>query len=245
MKTRTLYDVLQVTPNAAAQILRAAHDHLSAQHELAGDPAAKRLVNDAYATLTDPAARAAYDRKLADMDAQQAGAHLPPAAPGRPAMPPWSRWLAIVVAVGVGYGAATMWHQRELTRMVLEHQEQLVERQAQIQQLRMEHLDANAEQRAAAYEARRQAYQAESKEQRRQSEIEATRARLDRQAALQERERDREAQAREREARRRADQERRERAAADARNAALAQQRIAQEKRELEELYRENYPQFR
>ncbi len=244
MKTRTLYDVLQVTPNAAPQILRAAHDHLSAQHELAGDPAAKRLVNDAYTTLMDASTRAAYDRKLAELNAQQDSVPTPPPL-AKQGMPTWGRWLAIILAIGVGYGAATMWHQRELTRMVLEHQAQLVERQAQIQQLRLERVDANAAQRAETYAARQEARRAESEERRRQREIDSTRARLDRQAAVQERERERTAKAREREALRRAEQERRERAAADARNAALAQQRLAQEKRELEELYRENYPQFR
>jgi hypothetical protein len=244
MKTRTLYDVLQVTPNAAPQILRAAHDHLSAHYDLAGDPAAKRLVEDAYATLTDPAARAAYDLKLSDLEAQREQRPLP-APENRKSLPAWGRVVAIVAAIGVGYGAATMWHQRVLTRMVLEHQAQLVERQAQIQQLRMERLDARTDRRAETYAAERQAALSAAEERQRQRELEATRNRLDRQAAELNRERELEAEAREREARRRAEQERRERAAADARNAALAQQRLAQEKAELERMYRENYPQYR
>jgi hypothetical protein len=244
MKTRTLYDVLQVTPNAAPQILRAAHDHLSAHYDLSGDPAAKRLVEDAYATLTDPTARAAYDLKLSDLEAQRERTIDPPAA-SRKGLPAWGRVVAMLAAIGVGYGAATMWHQRELTRMVLEHEAQLVERQAQIQQLRMERLDARSDQRAQTYAVERQAAMTAAEERQRQRELEATRNRLDRQAAQLNRERELEAEARDREARRRAEQERRERAAADARNAALAQQRLAHEKAELERLYRENYPQYR
>jgi len=244
MKTRTLYDVLQVTPNAAPQILRAAHEHLSAHYDLAGDPAAKRLVEDAYATLTDPATRAAYDLKLADLQAQRDHRPAPPVE-SRKGMPAWGRVIAIVAAIGLGYGAATMWHQRELTRMVLEHEAQLVERQAQIQQLRMERLDARSDQRAESYAVQRQAALSAAEERQRQRELEATRSRLDRQAAQQNRERELEAEARDRDARRRAEQERRERAAADARNAALAQQRLAQEKAELERMYRDNYPQYR
>jgi len=244
MKTRTLYDVLQVTPNAAPQILRAAHDHLSAHYDLSGDPAAKRLVEDAYATLTDPTARAAYDLKLSDLEAQRERTIDPPAA-SRKGLPAWGRVVAMLAAIGVGYGAATMWHQRELTRMVLEHEAQLVERQAQIQQLRMERIDARSDQRAQTYAVERQAAMTAAEERQRQRELEATRNRLDRQAAQLNRERELEAEARDREARRRAEQERRERAAADARNAALAQERLAQEKAELERLYRENYPQYR
>jgi len=244
MKTRTLYDVLQVTPNAAPQILRAAHDHLSAHYDLSGDPAAKRLVNDAYATLIEPASRAAYDQKLADLDAQREIAE-PLTATPRKTLLAWGRIIAIVAAIATGYGAATMWHQRELTRMVLEHQAQLVERQAQIQQLRMERLDARSDQRAENYAVERQAALTAAEERQRQRELEATRNRLDRLAAQQARERAQEESARERETRLRAEQERRDRAAADARNAALAQQRLAEDKAELERLYRENYPRYR
>jgi hypothetical protein len=244
MKTRTLYDVLQVTPKAAPPILRAAHEHLSAHHEQAGDPAARRLVDDAYATLTDPVARAAYDRKLAELAEQDAPPS--PAAPRtRPRQPAWVVALALLVAVGVGYGAATMWHQRELTRMVLEHEAQLIERQAQIHQLRQERIDARADQRAEEYAARRAEASREAEERRREREIAATRNRLDNLAARESLERQREAAAQEREAQMRLEQARRERAAADARNAALAQERLAQDKQTLEELYRDNYPRYR
>ncbi|QID18966.1 hypothetical protein G3580_15860 [Nitrogeniibacter mangrovi] len=243
-KTRTLYDVLQVTPNAAPQIMRAAFEHLSAHHELAGDPAAARLVRDAYATLSRPEARAAYDRKLAELAAETTP--VPSAAtPAAPGLPLWARVAALVLAVGVGYGVATMWHQRELARMILDHQAQLVERQAQIQALRMERLAERDDQRAERSAARQATYQEQAEARRRERELNATLNRLDRQADSQRREQAREEQAREREARRRLEQERRERAAADARNAALAQQRLAAEKQELNQLYKDNYPRYR
>ena len=245
MKTRTLYDVLQVTPTAAAPILRAARDHLVEHYDLQGDPAARRLVEDAYATLSKPESRASYDRKLDELSREAEPAPAPTVRPTRRPLPAWGRVLALILAVGVGYVGASMWHQRELARMILDHQAQMVERQAEIEQLRLQH-DVTQSARRAEWSAQRQAaYQAQREAEQNQRDIDAARARLDRQASAQSREREREEAQLERIARERAAAERRERAIADARNAALAQQRVEREKAELEQMYRENYPRYR
>ena len=63
----TLYDVLGVAPDASPETLRAARrDRARRLHpDLAtGDAAAMRSLNEAWAVLSDPRRRAAYDRSL-------------------------------------------------------------------------------------------------------------------------------------------------------------------------------------
>ncbi|MCB1960902.1 MAG: hypothetical protein KDE68_10345 [Rhodocyclaceae bacterium] len=241
--TRTLYDVLQVSPHADADIIKAAYALLLRKREHATDPGTLRLMKDAFDTLINPASRAAYDAKLADAQppppasTAEVATHPPPAA--------WLRWLILLLTFAAGYAGASMWHQRTITRMVLDHQAALASQQAEIARLtldqRAHEFDARSAQSAAAREQRAQ----EQQERQRERELAATRARLDREAATYQRNREREEATRERDALRRVEQERRDRAAEDARNARLAEQRLANEKRELDRLYRENYPQYR
>lgn len=110
MKTRTLYDVLQIAPNAAPPIVDAAYEHLRTQCDLGDDPAAGRLVDDAYATLRNPEARHAYDARLARL-ALESAQHTAPATPAR--SKGMCRLILIgwaVVAAVIGYGTATVWH---------------------------------------------------------------------------------------------------------------------------------------
>lgn len=109
MKTRTLYDVLQIAPNAAPPIVDAAYEHLRAHFDLSEDTAGGRLVDDAYTTLRNPEARRAYDAKLA----QWAREHDVPATPVRPARASKCRvalagW-AIAAAV-IGFSTAVVWY---------------------------------------------------------------------------------------------------------------------------------------
>ncbi|KAA3654484.1 MAG: hypothetical protein DWQ11_04170 [Proteobacteria bacterium] len=240
-KARTLYDILQVSATAEPAMIKAAHVLLSRRLEAAGDSAALRLLNDAFATLNDPTLRTAYDARIAD-----APPPLPPAAPPRPAgTPAWGRALMIVLAAAAGYVGATMWHQRALTQMVLEHQAALAEKQAELTRFNIEQAERRQESQQERYATLQEQRAQERQAQQEARDLAALRNRLDRESSDYQRSKSREEQQRERDALRRVEQERAARAAEAQRNAMLAERRLAEEKRELERLYRENYPQYR
>jgi hypothetical protein len=77
---RTLYDVLQVREDASAEVVKAAYKALAQRYHPDRNPndsdAAHRMteINRAYATLSDAAARKAYDHRLAQQrDAMKEG----------------------------------------------------------------------------------------------------------------------------------------------------------------------------
>jgi hypothetical protein len=77
------YDVLGVGPSADDATLRRAYLHLARRHHPdreGGDAARMQAINQAWATLSDPARRAQYDRSLPHLAAR-------PAAPA-PSRPP-------------------------------------------------------------------------------------------------------------------------------------------------------------
>jgi hypothetical protein len=92
---RDLYRVLQVDPSADAEVLEAAYWRLARKYHpdvsSAADAEARmRELNDAYATLRDPARRAVYDRARADArrrDARSTTAERRPEAPAAAARP--------------------------------------------------------------------------------------------------------------------------------------------------------------
>ncbi len=242
MKTRTLYDVLHVSPDATPEVIKAAYAVLRRGADRHGDPAALRLLKDAYETLSDAGARARYDEKIR----AQHGDALPGAAPEpASAAPAWSRALVVVLAFAGGYAGASMWHQRAITRMVLDHQSALATQQNEISRLTLEQREREIQARTGRLETERERRVRETAAREHDRAVASLRSRLDREFSASRRARERQEQAQEREARRQAELERRQRSAEDARNAALAQQRLAQEKRELERLYRENYPRYR
>lgn len=92
---RNLYRILHVQPEAPLEVIRASYrtlmSTLRAHPDLGGDPEAAARINAAYAVLTDPERRRAYDATL------RAGrAAAPAAAPAEPAMAPSdpATWMA-------------------------------------------------------------------------------------------------------------------------------------------------------
>lgn len=77
MAKKTFYDVLQVSPNADPEIIKAAYRSLCQRHhpdKNPGNPDADKLIkiiNRAYEVLSDPVKRAGYDAALADIDEEQ------------------------------------------------------------------------------------------------------------------------------------------------------------------------------
>ncbi|MEX2293158.1 MAG: J domain-containing protein [Acidimicrobiales bacterium] len=64
----SLYDVLGVPPTADDTAMRRAYLSLARRHHpdvVGGDPARMQLINEAWATLSDPIQRARYDRSVA------------------------------------------------------------------------------------------------------------------------------------------------------------------------------------
>jgi curved DNA-binding protein CbpA len=85
---RNHYRILQVQPEAPPEVIKAswrALMHATRAHpDLGGDPRAAALINEAYAVLSDPDRRRAYDARLA-ADRSRAGARPGAGAGGGPA----------------------------------------------------------------------------------------------------------------------------------------------------------------
>jgi len=91
---RNLYRILHVQPEAPLEVIRASYrtlmSTLRSHPDLGGDPDAAARINAAYAVLTDPELRRAYDKALT-----RPRTAARPAAPVAPATPPdAATWLA-------------------------------------------------------------------------------------------------------------------------------------------------------
>jgi curved DNA-binding protein CbpA len=89
---RNYYRILQVQPDAHEAVIRTAYrtlmQKLRLHPDLGGDGATAALINDAYAVLSDPARRAAYDAHLGrDRGRGTRPEPAPALRPGRPAAP--------------------------------------------------------------------------------------------------------------------------------------------------------------
>jgi curved DNA-binding protein CbpA len=84
---RNYYRILHVGPEAPTAVIQASYralmQRLKMHPDLGGDHTQAALINEAYATLSDPQLRAAYDKTLSLVTEQRRGAR--PAAPPRPA----------------------------------------------------------------------------------------------------------------------------------------------------------------
>jgi curved DNA-binding protein CbpA len=117
MKMETLYDILEVSPNASPETVRAAYKSLAQRYhpDRNQDPAATnrtQRINVAYSVLSDPAQRQFYDQQVKgnqeeavdDPNATAHAANEPPPAPPPSASPaassdrkpvhPWRRLFA-------------------------------------------------------------------------------------------------------------------------------------------------------
>ena len=81
---RNLYRILHVQPEAPLEVIRASYrtlmSTLRSHPDLGGDPAAAARINAAYAVLTDPERRRAYDLSLSAAPAPRQAAKAGPAA---------------------------------------------------------------------------------------------------------------------------------------------------------------------
>ncbi|MFO1328297.1 MAG: DnaJ domain-containing protein [Rubrivivax sp.] len=102
---RNLYRILHVQPEAPLEVIRASYrtlmSTLRAHPDLGGDPDAAARINAAYAVLTDPDRRRAYDVSLRRASSPAAGPAAAPAArpaaaatPRPAAAPDPATWLA-------------------------------------------------------------------------------------------------------------------------------------------------------
>ena len=67
MASKTLYDILEVSPEASSDSIRAAYERLSATVPKAGSPDTDlraMAMSEAFLTLSDPGRRAQYDKRL-------------------------------------------------------------------------------------------------------------------------------------------------------------------------------------
>jgi len=84
---RNLYRILHVQPDAPEEIIRSSYRTLMTKlrrhPDLGGDHFTATLINEAYAVLSDPAKRAAYDDAWRDLAAR--ATDVSPPAPGAPA----------------------------------------------------------------------------------------------------------------------------------------------------------------
>jgi hypothetical protein len=92
---RNLYRILHVQPDAPEEIIQSSYRTLMMKlrmhPDLGGDHYTATLINEAYAVLSDPARRAAYDEACQSGPARQAHAPedaRPPPEPAQPTPPP-------------------------------------------------------------------------------------------------------------------------------------------------------------
>jgi hypothetical protein len=92
---RNLYRILHVQPEAPLEVIRASYrtlmSTLRAHPDLGGDPDAAARINAAYAVLTDPERRRAYDRSLKAGIGRATAPPVPPAAAPAAARPATAR----------------------------------------------------------------------------------------------------------------------------------------------------------
>ena len=102
---RNLYRILHVQPEAPLEVIRASYrtlmSTLRSHPDLGGDPEAAARINNAYAVLTDPERRRAYDRGLTGPAAAAPAVPSPRSATNRrpvaaavPALSDPAAWLA-------------------------------------------------------------------------------------------------------------------------------------------------------
>lgn len=92
MATRTHYEVLDITPDASDDEVRAAYRRRAREHHpdrarTHVDDGQMTQINEAYRVLSDPARRVAYDRSLRTTNRSTGSARPPTTNPGSPGAP--------------------------------------------------------------------------------------------------------------------------------------------------------------
>lgn len=126
-RTHTHYDCLNVAPTASAAVIRAAYRALSQQYHPDRNPGAEahRMmsdINQAYAVLSDPVQRRAYDAWLAEQQQRQTAMPPPPshaaevkriATQGHGRKHAWLQWAGMGAVVGLLVGGWWWWQQQQ------------------------------------------------------------------------------------------------------------------------------------
>ena len=125
-RIHTHYDCLNVAPTASDAVIRAAYRALSQQYHPDRNPGADAHqmmsnINQAYAVLSDPAQRRAYDAWLAAQQQRQTAAAAPShaaevkriATQGHRRKHAWLQWVGMGAVVGLLVGGWWWWRQQQ------------------------------------------------------------------------------------------------------------------------------------
>jgi curved DNA-binding protein CbpA len=235
---KSLYDILEVSPNASAEAIRAAYERLSAKYDAFGNDgqfsAEARIrhdaVKEAFLTLGSPEKRTRYNRE------RLAKLHIEPPVPPAPA----SNWsgTALVAVLLILAGGGWYYHDHKQTEKRIAAERALVEARAReaAEQARLIAEQRRAEADRVRLEMQQQRMQQQAEERvRREHEMTLrrhnTEQRMQSQASEYAARRDTQEQRRAEEQRRREEQQ----------AATVARNQAAREKAELCRIERERY----
>ena len=196
---KTLYDLLEVSPVASAEAIRASFDRLTAKSdkgELTSPTgldaqAHYNLIKDAYFTLGNTTKREAYDKRLASMTAAPAAVTYYEEAPGMSAITKLVICVLVISAAIYGYKIhrdgevetarllaeaqkaelEKIEKQRDLEAMAVQRQDHYMESQQTAQQrMEMERARAEADQVSRQLQRNQEQYKREEERQRQNDE---------------------------------------------------------------------------
>jgi curved DNA-binding protein CbpA len=239
-KTQTLYDILEVSPQASTEAIQASYERLKnkfLEGQLKSDllePSTHfNLIKDAYQTLSNPSMRDRYDARLAGSARQAPAVVYADTSYNTPSSGIW-KWVLIAVLgiCAVIYFQAKTRLEAEQLRIAAEAlkiQQEQIEQQKQQQEAQAQLDQARAAERAASREA------AEAARQR--AELSRTSDRINRDLS----EAARQAEREDEKARRQSEYKQQQLESQRRRDAAEAERRIEREKALARQLERENH----
>jgi hypothetical protein len=145
----THYDVLEVSPRASAEVIRAAYKSLMQRYHPDKNPATSdmaktaSLIVQAYEVVGDPGKRAAYDLELDAMPRMDVSAYGPAAGAGRasraatygalkaaPYRRTWLAWVIIICVIAAGAAILLQSRKHPATSKTVPEQQAAVQSQA-------------------------------------------------------------------------------------------------------------------